>query len=296
MAAEIINLAQPGQDRWEAVSGRGFNCNILVSPFNRRITVYKFDLTRDRGGGELVQVLAEKAKSQGLDKIWLKSPARWENAFLNAGMKQEASIPGYYKGEEPALIFAMYLSEARQTPSNAICVKLVKKLLCGFETVTGERTLPTGITSKWAQPEHCPDLARLFSKVFPTYPFPVFNPEYLRHTMNDGTWYITAWHGDELVAATSAETDRLQKNAEMTDFATLPAWRGHGLASCLLSGLESRLESEGYRCLYTIARSSSIGMNKVFAGAGYGFSGVLINNCNISGDFEDMNVWSKILL
>jgi hypothetical protein len=36
-------------------------------------------------------------------------------------------------------------------------------------------------------------------------------------------------------------------------------------------------------------------MNKVFAGAGYGFSGVLINNCNISGDFEDMNVWFKII-
>jgi len=150
--------------------------------------------------------------------------------------------------------------------------------------------LPAGITIEYAQPEHCEDLARLFSKVFPTYPFPVSDPGYLKHTMDNGTCYITAWHNGELIAASSAETDRQQKNAEMTDFATLPIWRGHGLASCLLAQLESRLESEGYRCLYTIARSSSIGMNKVFAGAGYGFNGVLVNNCNISGDFEDMNV------
>ncbi len=295
MAVKIKPSGQPGQDRREAISGRGFSCRILVSPFNRRITVYQFDLTRDCGAGELVQVLAEKAKAQGIDKIWLKSGTRWKDAFLSAGMKQEAIIPGYYKGKDPALIFAKYLSAWRQTPSNAICVNPAKKLLCGFETATGKRTLPAGITSKWAQPEHCPDLAGLFSKVFPTYPFPVFDPEYLKHTMDNGTCYITAWHGDELVAAASAETDRLQKNAEMTDFATLPLWRGHSLASCLLSRLESRLESAGYRCLYTIARSSSIGMNKVFAGAGYGFSGVLINNCNISGDFEDMNVWFKII-
>lgn len=296
MAVEIKNVEQTGQDHWAVIEGRDFSNRILVSPYNRRITVYEFDLVRDHGAGEMVQVLVEKAKAHGLDKIWLKSGTKWKHAFLSAGMKLEASIPGYYKGEEPALIFAMYLSTKRQTPSNSRGSDLVKKLISGFKTGTGKRMLPAAITLKWGQPEHCPALARLYSKVFPTYPFPVSDPDYLKHTMDNGTCYIMAWHNEELIAAASAEINRPQKNAEMTDFATLPMWRGYGLASCLLAQLESRLKSEGYRCLYTIARSSSAGMNKVFAGAGYSFSGVLINNCNIGGGFEDMNVWSKILV
>lgn len=295
MAVSIRILALPGQDSWGNITGRGFNCHILVSPFNRRITVYRFNLTRHDGAEEMVRVLMEKARAQGLDKIWLKSVTRWENAFLDSGMKLEASIPGYYKGEEPALIFAKYLSARRQTPSNSRSIELVEKLIFDLKTKTEKRILPAGITPKWAQREHCADLARLFSRVFPTYPFPVGDPDYIKHTMDNGVCYITARHNGKLVAASSAEINRPQKNAEMTDFATLPVWRGHGLANFLLSQMESRLKDEGYRCLYTIARSSSIGMNKVFAGAGYGFNGVLINNCNISGDFEDMNVWSKIL-
>lgn len=296
MAAKTKDLAQPGCDRWEFIKGGCFSCYILVSPFNRRITVYSFDLLRDQGAGEMVQALAENAKLHGLDKIWLKSTADWENAFLSAGMKLEASIPGYYYGKETALVFARYLSAGRQTPSNSKDIVLAEELISGFKTENGKRMLPSGITPLWAKREHCADLARLYSRVFPTYPFPVADPGYIKHTMDSGTCYITAWHDDELIAASSAETNRPQKNAEMTDFATLPAWRGHGLASCLLSQMESRLDSEGYRCLYTIARSSSIGMNKVFAGAGFSFNGVLIKNCNIGGDFEDMNVWSKILV
>ena len=295
MAVSIKIPAQPGQDRQADITGRDFNCHILVSPFNRRITVNSFNLARPDGAAEMAQVLTEKARAQGLDKIWLKSPARWKNAFLDSGMKLEAAIPGYYQGEETALVLARYLSASRQTPSNSRGVQLVEKLISSLKAETGKRILPAGITPKWAQREHCADLARLFSRVFPTYPFPVDNPDYIEHTLDNGVCYITAWHNGELVAASSAETNRPQKNAEMTDFATLPRWRGHGLANCLLARMESRLQDEGYRCLYTIARSSSIGINKVFAGAGYGFNGVLINNCNISGDFEDMNVWSKNL-
>ncbi|MDD4766901.1 MAG: putative beta-lysine N-acetyltransferase [Desulfotomaculaceae bacterium] len=295
MAVSMKIPAQPGQDRQAEITGRDFNCHILVSPFNRRITVNRFNLTRPDGAAEMAQVLTEKARAQGLDKIWLKSSARWVSAFLDSSMKLEATIPGYYQGEDPTLVFARYLSASRQTPSNSSSIELAEKLISGLKTETSKRILPAGITLKWAQREHCADLARLFSRVFPTYPFPVDDPDYIEYTLDKGVCYISAWHNGELVAASSAETNWPQKNAEMTDFATLPRWRGHGLANCLLARMESRLQDEGYRCLYTIARSSSIGMNKVFAGAGYGFNGVLINNCNISGDFEDMNVWSKIL-
>jgi hypothetical protein len=44
-----------------------------------------------------------------------------------------------------------------------------------------------------------------------------------------------------------------------------------------------------------IARAPSFGMNITFARMGYSFAGRLINNTNIGGQFEDMNVWHKNL-
>ncbi|MDD2443057.1 MAG: putative beta-lysine N-acetyltransferase [Desulfotomaculaceae bacterium] len=283
-------------DKWGIVQEKEFNCRILTSPYNKRITVYDFELEGNEGAGKMVRVLTEKALKRGLDKIWLKSKVKWVHAFTSAGMQLEAKIPGYFMGKEQALIFAKYLSVKRQTASNKNGRRQVIKLLLNSAAEPKKRMPATGITLKQGQAQHCKDLARLYDRVFITYPFPVFDPGYLKNTMEHGVYYMTAWTEEEgLVAAASAEINFKEKNAEVTDFATLPEWRGRGLASCLLKQLETRLRSGGIRCFYTIARSSSAGMNKVFAGLGYGFRGILNNNCNIGGDFEDMNVWSKNL-
>jgi len=43
----------------------------------------------------------------------------------------------------------------------------------------------------------------------------------------------------------------------------------------------------------TIARAMSTGMNITFACCGYNYAGTLVNNTNISGSIESMNVWYK---
>jgi putative beta-lysine N-acetyltransferase len=82
----------------------------------------------------------------------------------------------------------------------------------------------------------------------------------------------------------------------MTDFATLPEARGKGLAGVLLSEMEKNMQRERIATAYTIARARSFGMNVVFARAGYTFAGTLVNNTNIAGGLESMNVWYKQLL
>ena len=280
------------QDRWETLQEPGFSCRVLISPYNLRITVDEFFLAKEENAVEMVRALEEKAAASGLDKIWLKSPAKWKHAFTTAGMSLEATIPGYYLGRETALVFSKYLSAKRKTPS---LNKRVKPPVLSSVSgrVKNKRELPQGIQLKWGRKEDSRILADLYHNTFPTYPFPVSDPAYLEYSMRQHVIYITAWFGDELVAAASAEINSRMKNAEMTDFATIPGWRGHGLAGCLLGKLEDRLRQEGLRCFYTISRSSSTGMNRVFAGAGYNFYGVLINNCNIGGGFEDMYLWAK---
>jgi len=45
-------------------------------------------------------------------------------------------------------------------------------------------------------------------------------------------------------------------------------------------------------CLFSLARASSFGMN-LFRRLDYRYRGTLINNCHISGAYEDMNTWVK---
>ncbi len=138
-------------------------------------------------------------------------------------------------------------------------------------------------------------MAELYREVFASYPFPIHNPEYLIETMASHFFYYGLWDQDKLVALASAETDLRGQNAEMTDFATLPAYRSKGLASYLLAQLEDASAERGIRTAYTIARAYSYGMNITFSKQGYTYSGTLTHNTQISGELESMNVWYKAL-
>jgi len=59
--------------------------------------------------------------------------------------------------------------------------------------------------------------------------------------------------------------------------------------------MENEVRAKGIKTAYTIARAASAGMNVTFAKGGYHFGGRLINNTNISGRIESMNVWFKSL-
>jgi putative beta-lysine N-acetyltransferase len=98
---------------------------------------------------------------------------------------------------------------------------------------------------------------------------------------------------EKIVAVSSAEIDAEAKNVEMTDFATLYDYRGNGLAGALLARMEAEMSAMGIKKAYTIARALSAGVNILFARAGYEYAGTLINNTNICGQIESMNVWHK---
>jgi len=106
--------------------------------------------------------------------------------------------------------------------------------------------------------------------------------------------YFLAEKEGRIAAAASGEMDLENRNAEMTDFATLPAHLGRGLAVHLLRYMEPEMKKRGLLTLYTIARALSPGMNITFAKCGYTFGGTLINNTQISGAIESMNLWYRI--
>jgi putative beta-lysine N-acetyltransferase len=114
--------------------------------------------------------------------------------------------------------------------------------------------------------------------------------------MNENVKYFGIYKNDKLIAASSVEVDRKNKNAEMTDFATDPEHQGNNLSLILLMEMEAEMRKQKIKTVYTIARAFSAAMNITFAKLDYKYSGTLINNTNIGGKIESMNVWYKSLV
>lgn len=138
-------------------------------------------------------------------------------------------------------------------------------------------------------------MANLYRTVFPSYPFPITEPDYLKETMASQTIYFAARHNGIIVALAAAEMDRTSKNAEMTDFATLPEHRSKKLALYLLWHMERAMRELGFITAYSIARALSAGISITFSRMGYCWGGTLSNNTDINGHIESMNVWYKNL-
>ncbi|WP_305043588.1 putative beta-lysine N-acetyltransferase [Geoalkalibacter sp.] len=243
----------------------------------------------------LVPRLDLLANNKGYTKIFAKVPARARQAFAHAGYREEARVPGFFAGREDGFFVAKYFCPKRRKERRPETVLQVIAAARAKAGQSGGRPLSEGFYLRRLGAPHTPAMAELYRTVFASYPFPIHDPGYLRETLEDNILYWGVFEGEQLVAISSAETYPADLNAEMTDFATLPSYRGAGLAQALLAEMEGELARRNYRTAYTIARAYSFGMNITFAKHGYAFSGTLTHNTDISGELESMNVWHKQL-
>jgi putative beta-lysine N-acetyltransferase len=133
----------------------------------------------------------------------------------------------------------------------------------------------------------------IYQQVFKSYPFPIQKPIYLKRMMKKGVLYFCIRTESRIAAIAAVEIDLVNKNAEMTDFATLPKWRGMGFAGILLNHMDKKTRKLGIKTAYTIARAASHGMNSVFKNSRYNYAGLLKNNSQICGSIQSMTVWYK---
>lgn len=258
--------------------------------FNNRI--YLMDIG-NADPEKLVSKLIILAQERGYSKIFAKVPSSKSSPFIAMGFQQEARIPFFYRGSEEAQFLGYYLNNSRKQElhckelDNILRIAKLRKKNPGIKPLSSEYLVRRCV------PDDVETMAKIYRTVFPTYPFPIHDPEYLRNTMETHVEYFGIEIFGQLVALSSIEMDQKSKNAEVTDFATLPEWRGHGFAYHLLRKMELTMKSKNFQLAYTIARAVSPGMNITFAKLGYVFGGRLINNTNISGQIESMNVWYK---
>jgi putative beta-lysine N-acetyltransferase len=243
----------------------------------------------------VLEAMESLASENSYSKIFCKIPSSLKGDFLSGGYVEEAHIPGFFGGSEDASFMCRYFSQSRMHDESSGENCKVLDIALGRQDEQKKARLPVNANCDICAPADVVEMAGVFREVFPTYPFPVFDPEYLLQTMSEGFVYFCIRTEGRIVALSSCEMDTENMTVEMTDFATLPAYRGRGYSHFLLNEMEREMLRRNMRVAYTIARARSYGMNIVFSSNSYRYAGTLVNNTNISGGFESMNVWHKKL-
>jgi len=276
------------EDRIESI-GKG--SIIQHGKLNNRIYLIKLG---KKDGPDILDVLRRMAAENAYTKIFCKIPEWAAPLFIADGYMTEAVIPGFYQGGDAAFFMAKYMDSDRLMKLESQSLGALSDLLKsspGKEKIANKRKYKV----KKLGTEDVAQITDLYREVFLSYPFPIHNPGYILKTMQENVRYFGVRKKGKLVAVASAEIDQEGKNAEMTDFATDPEFRGQKLGQLLLMKMEKEMEAQRMKTLYTIARLKSIPMNKVFLKHQYQYAGTLLSNTNISGSIESMNVYYKHL-
>jgi putative beta-lysine N-acetyltransferase len=268
--------------------------NSLIQHGKSNDRIYLMKLGND-SPPEIIDELHQLAREKNYTKIFSKIPKRAYPEFKSRGFIKEAEIPGFYSNREDACFLSRFIEEERAELSR----DEANTIKTNIQLAQEKSGNPKPVAKKAAYridilgPDQAVELAELYRAVFRTYPFPIYEPQYLKDTMEQNVIYFGLFHSGKLIAASSAEMDTAGRNAEMTDFATLPSERGNNISVRLLKAMEEEMHRQEIHTLYTIARAFSPGMNITFAKMEYEFAGTLVNNTNIAGQIESMNVWYK---
>jgi putative beta-lysine N-acetyltransferase len=260
--------------------------------FNNRIYLMHLN-TADIEG--LIATLENLAHQNGYGKIFAKVPARAWPVFKSSEYLKEAVVPGFFNGRTHGFFIAKYFSVSRQ--NDPLTEKRLGVLVAGGKRPTDRkgRSRRNDNAVAACRASDAVEMSSLYREVFPSYPFPIHQPAYLKHLIDKGACYFGIRDAGRLVAVAAAEIDPWAENAEMTDFATRAEWRGSGLAGILLRHMESTVADRGIKTAYTIARANAEDMNRVFMRQGYHYAGWLPNNTQVGGRIESMLVWYKPL-
>ena len=266
------------------------NSTIQHGPLNSRVYIMHLDR---RDFPEIIGATEVLAGKNTYEKIFAKVPAVMAPVFEKRGFLREALIPEFFRDD--AVFLSKYLIKARGVERYPEKTALILEQARRREGILSLSVHDPSFEAAPCQPSDAAEMSRLFKEVYRTYPFPIDDPSYLMKAMETHVRYFCVRWKNKIVAIGSSEMDRENLSVEMTDFATLPAWTGRGLASLLLVQMETGMALEGMRTAFTIARALSAGMNRVFFKGGYRYAGTLTNNTQISGRIESMNVWYKSL-
>ncbi len=264
--------------------------HIVVDEVNKRIIFYQYD---EEVLCDKLKKIVKTEKEHEFEKISIYTEESNIELVDSLDLIYEGKIDGFYNGED-AYIYSQFINPERYySKYKQEQEKLIETVINKYDGTIEELILLDQFEIRKADITDSIEMASVFSKVFETYPTPMDEPKYIKKIMQEETLFSVITHKDQIVSIASADINPKYNNAEITDCATLPSFRGNGLLSHIIYHLEQRLQANNVPNLFSLTRAISTGMNHVIAKHGYEYRGTLIQNCDISGSFEDMNIWVK---
>jgi beta-lysine N6-acetyltransferase len=267
---------------------------IQHGPLNNRIYLMSID---HQDHPIIFTLLEDIANNNNYTKIFAKVPEWAVAEAKKIGYVIEAKIPDLFNNSTDGFFLGKFLDISREKIREDTYEE-IRRVDEKFQYYTNNPITPsfhiqTDLTLTKLTEDDASTLAKLYGKIFETYPFPIYDESYLKIMMKDHVNYYGIKDGGFLVAASAAEMNLTNRFVEMTDFATLPEKRGNNYAFYLLQYMEQEMKKKKMKTAFTISRAISYGMNITFAKAGYTHAGLLKNNTAIAGNLENMNVLYK---
>ncbi|MBN1336452.1 MAG: GNAT family N-acetyltransferase [Deltaproteobacteria bacterium] len=242
-------------------------------------------------GVGLGMALLDLASHRRRGRVVVITRDRIGSGLLAAGYRPEAILPGFYRGEEDAVIFGAFPNPTRAHPQDARALASVKRLVFHSEPHLAPESHPA-FTSERASSGDAEDIASLLASTFPLYPTPTGDSAFIRREILQGMPFRVVRVEGRTVACASASLVPSALAAELSDCATHPSLRGRGLMQGLLSDLLDDLAALGIRKPFTLCRARIPGVNIAFKRLGFRYRGTMTSSCRIGTGIEDMNVWS----
>jgi beta-lysine N6-acetyltransferase len=264
--------------------------DLFVDYTNKRLKVAEFQNISNKIINEIIIF----AKKEGLQKIITNIKIQFVNNFRDCGFVIEGIINGFFKGED-AYCLSFFLDESRSISKNIEVEENILKL-CASRSRKIVKIKKQNFVVRNAEEKDILQMIKLFSTIFESYPTDIFNFDYIKEVLEKKILFKICLLDDVVISVASADMDKINMNAEITDCVTYPEYRGRGILIRLITCLERDLRTSGFYTLYSLSRAINPGINMALSNIGYKYGGRLVNNCHICGNFEDMNIWVKNLL
>lgn len=272
----------------KVLKGMDYQANLLLDEYNNRIKIKDYMGRPD----QVIRAIKDLSDQMNMGKVIYFAKDKDKNAFEERGFIEEGKIEGFYNGQN-ACCLSFFSDEKRRYSDHPDEEDKILETALNVKTKENREAAKDYIIREAGQGD-AEEIAKLFESVFITYPTPMHQPQYIEGVMESKILFMVAENKrGEMISAGSAEINREYFNAEITDCATKQAYRGKGVLSSIILSLEVALAHQGIKTLYSLSRAMSYGMNIILSRNNYQYAGRMIKNCNIMGDFEDLNLWVK---
>lgn len=217
-----------------------------------------------------------------------------DRGWQRRGFVPEGTIDRYFADGRHAVVMSKFTDGARSVNVR----EREEDRIVALSRENSSRALvvsfPAGFSCRVADVEDSEAISTLLQSTFEDYPDPIDRDTVARWIRDGERRFRVVEHDGDLVACASADLDRANRSAELTDCATRPEMRGRGLMTAILRRLEIDCSEElGIADFYTLARAGEAGINIAFARLGYRYTGRLVNNCRMPDGWESMNAWCR---